>query len=128
MNEYKFTIPERLPSLNEFYSQAKGRKGNIIANKTKRDIEDRIMQYASIQIRQRALRQPVIIDYHWIESNRKRDLDNISFAKKFINDALVKSGILQGDGWRDIREIYDRFSVDKENPRVEVTIYELNNG
>ena len=33
---------------------------------------------------------PVTIDFHWIDRTMRRDLDNISFAKKFILDALVE--------------------------------------
>ena len=41
-----------------------------------------------------------------------RDRDNIAFAKKFINDALVACGVLPNDGWRNIHTMFDMFDVD----------------
>ena len=51
--------------------------------------------------------------------------DNIAFAKKFIQDALVKSRVLKNDGWNDIDGFSDDFRVDKKRPRVEVRIEEI---
>ena len=68
---------------------------------------------------------PVTIDYLWQEPNRRRDPSNISAGKKFIEDTLVKAGILRGDGWRDIWGFSDRFSIDKKRPGVHVTINDV---
>jgi Holliday junction resolvase RusA-like endonuclease len=62
------------------------------------------------------------MEYTWYEPNRKRDKDNIAFAKKFCQDALVKSGTLANDGWAEIDGFTDTFEVDKRRPRVEVKI------
>ena len=40
----------------------------------------------------------------------------------FIQDALVKAGVISNDGWQEIVSFEDRFGVDKVNPRVEVII------
>lgn len=57
------------------------------------------------------------------EPNKKRDLDNISgWAHKVVMDALVTSGILENDGWKQITGYTDCFYVDKENPRIEVIL------
>ena len=53
---------------------------------------------------------------------RRRDLDNVAFAKKFIQDSLVHAGVLVNDGWNQIEGFTDDFAVDPKNPRVEVTI------
>jgi hypothetical protein len=34
------------------------------------------------------------------EANRKRDVDNVESAKKYLMDSLVKCGVLQGDSQR----------------------------
>ena len=57
--------------------------------------------------------KPVIIDFTWIEGDKRRDLDNICYAKKFILDALVKQGVLVDDGQRFVVELSDKFSHDK---------------
>lgn len=39
-------------------------------------------------------------EFLWFEKNRRKDPDNIAVAVKFIFDALQKSGIIEGDGWK----------------------------
>lgn len=46
----------------------------------------------------------------------------MAFAKKFILDALVKAGILAGDGRKNVVGFSDEFHVDPGNPRVVITI------
>ena len=43
---------------------------------------------------------PCIVHMLFIEPNRRRDADNVESAKKFILDALVKSGVLLNDNPR----------------------------
>lgn len=69
--------------------------------------------------------KPVYIDFRWYEENTRRDKDNIAFAKKFILDALVELGILQGDGWKWMTGFSDSFFIDKDNPRIEIEITEV---
>ena len=70
--------------------------------------------------------RPVFIYYRFYEKNKRRDLDNISgFAHKVIQDALVKNGILENDGWANITGFDDNFFIDKEHPRIELTIHEV---
>ena len=47
-----------------------------------------------------------------------------SFARKVIQDALVKCGTLEDDGWDNVTGYLDRFEVDKENPRIVVEFIE----
>ena len=54
-----------------------------------------------------------------------KPLKGICFAKKFILDALVASGIIEADSWRCVTGFTDEFFVDKENPRIEVSIHEI---
>ena len=58
---------------------------------------------------------PVWIHFHWIEENRKRDLDNIASAKKFILDTMVNMGILKNDSWRYIAGFNDTFEHGDSN-------------
>lgn len=67
----------------------------------------------------------VRLSFRWYEPNKKRDLDNICFAKKFILDALVSNGVIESDGWRGVEGFTDRFFVDKDNPRIEIDIEEV---
>ena len=42
-----------------------------------------------------------------------------------ILDGLVVAGVIKNDGWGQIGEICHRFTVDKQDPRVEVKITEV---
>ena len=78
------------------------------------------------QLRGRTVSGPVKMRYRWYEKNQRRDLDNISsFGRKVIQDALVKTGVLVNDGWKDILGFSDAFFVDKDRPRIEVDIMEV---
>ena len=70
----------------------------------------------------------VELSFRWYEPNKKRDLDNICFAKKFILDALVSNGIIVADGWKGVVGFTDNFFVDAKNPRIEVEIKEAGEG
>ena len=70
-------------------------------------------------------RRPVAMRYLWVEKNKRRDKDNIAFAKKFIQDALVKEKVLENDGWAQIESWTDAFTVDAQCPRVEVELEEV---
>ena len=122
--EYKLTIPGTLPNLNDYIAaertnRHKGAKmkadsGNIVA--------------AAIRQRLKGVRidKPVFMEYTWIEPSRRRDKDNISsFGRKVIQDALVSTGVLKDDGWKHVVGFSDRFEVDRENPRIEVLIKEI---
>lgn len=52
---------------------------------------------------------PVFIRFTWYEATRKRDKDNVAFAKKFILDAMQKIGKLPNDNNRYISGFEDRF-------------------
>lgn len=77
---------------------------------------------------------PVWIDYLWVMPNARRDKSNVvAGGRKIIEDALGPQtkrnpqgmNILRGDGWNDIVGWTDRFDVDRENPRIEVSITEM---
>lgn len=83
----------RLPGLNEYINECRNNK--FAAAAMKRETENNIGWFIK---RLPVYTDPVIVHFVWIEKDRKRDLDNIAFAKKFIFDALVKFGKLAGDG------------------------------
>jgi len=114
------TIPGTLPGLNEYI--AAERANRYKAAGMKRDAEQLIGLCTRSQLRGVHFTAPVSMCYTWYEPNRKRDKDNIAFARKFIQDALVAAGVLQGDGWACIDGFTDTFEVDKSNPKIQVTI------
>lgn len=120
---YSLTIPGRLPGWND-YSDAE-RASWRKAARMKRDTQDMIGWCLRKHLPGVNIKRPVAITYVWYEPNRKRDKDNIAFAKKFIQDALVEAGVLANDGWRNIVRTSDSVAVDASNPRVEVWIEEV---
>ena len=120
--EIKFTIPGRLPGLNEYINAE--RRNKYIAAKMKKQAEE-LISWSLKTVKKVKFKNPVFIHYLWIEKDKRKDKDNIAFAKKFIQDALVKAKILENDGWKQIADFKDDFDVDKDNPRIEVTITEV---
>lgn len=65
--------------------------------------------------------KPVIGHFTWIEENKRRDLDNVCFAKKFILDALVEAEVLKDDNRRIVTNFTDSFKyADKSKVIVEL--------
>lgn len=119
----KLIVPGRLPGLNEYITAERSQK--YVGARMRKDAEKRIELVAKSQLRGVRFKGPVIMHYTWIEPNRKRDKDNIAFAKKFVQDALVHVGILRNDGWNHVENFTDDFSVDKKNPRIEIRFEEV---
>lgn len=120
-------IPGKLDNLNNYTKacRAQGKKGYLAGSQMKRKNENRIKKCIGEQFKGKQFKSPIRVNFRWYEPNKCRDLDNICFAKKFIFDALVKSGTIKGDGWKDVEGFTDEFFVDKENPRIEVEILEV---
>lgn len=123
MQQYRLVIHGRLPNLNEYINAE--RTNRYIAANMKKKTEERIAAEILTQLNGLQITEMVNMVYTWVEPNKKRDKDNIAFAKKFIQDALVKSGVLNNDGWREIDGFSDLFKVDPDNVGVKVDIVEV---
>lgn len=121
--EYKLIIPGRLSSLNQYIDHE--RTNRYKAASLKRENEDWIIAAVKRCLRGVKIKEPVEMNYLWVVPNKRTDRDNVAFAKKFVQDALVKSGVLKDDGWDYVVGFSDRFEVDKKNPRIEVLIKEI---
>lgn len=118
---YCFTIQGKLDGMNK-YTEA-NRSNPYKGSRMKRDNQQVVMWAIKQQLKDLQIKEPVRIHYRFYEPNKRRDLDNISsFAHKVIQDALVKCGVLQNDGWKEIVGYTDQFYQDKENPRIEVIL------
>lgn len=60
----------------------------------------------------------------WYEPNSRRDNDNVAFAVKFIQDALVENGVFDDDNRKHIEGLAHRISTDQQNPRIVIHILE----
>lgn len=107
-------IPIKFLSFNGYVDLC--RRNKYQSAKYKRNIEDEIGYYIH---RLPRFDNPVVIHFHWIEENRRRDLDNICFAKKFILDALVKYKKLRDDNRKCVTAFTDSFGY---GPKTKVII------
>lgn len=96
-------------SFNDYVNMC--RRNRYQSAKYKKDIEDEVGLYIGDLPR---FEKPVKIHFHWIEANKRRDLDNICFAKKFILDALVKFGKLRDDNRKCVTAFTDTFGYGEE--------------
>lgn len=121
----RLEIPCRLPGYNElakgvWRQRAKLKKDNLA--------------FVRWQIRKQKIQvvdHPVFVVLHFVEANRRRDLDNISGgARKIIMDAfqpekkggrILFEGVIPDDGWRWVVGYLELYYIEKA-PRVIVDL------
>ena len=102
-------IPMKLPSLNDYIYKC--RTNRNMGNKMKQDIEKYIIYFIH---KIPKFNRPIKIKFIWVEGNKRRDYDNIAFAKKFILDAMQKAGKLKNDNRKWVVGFTDEFEYGKE--------------
>lgn len=118
MTNFSFEIPFRLPSLNEYIDKC--RNNRYGGAKYKKEIEDSIIR----ALPKCRIDCPVFFDFIWHEQTKRRDKDNVAFAKKFICDSMQKSGMLPNDNNHFVMGFSDRF-VYGEGDKVKVIVKEM---
>lgn len=69
---------------------------------------------------------PIIIHYEFYEPNMKRDHDNVfAMTSKTVQDALQECRVIDNDGWKNVLNFTHEWHIDKKNPRIEVSIEEI---
>ncbi len=125
--DYRLTIPGRLQGLNEYTEAC--RTNPRAGNRMKREAQEMVTWHILAQLHRKRIDKPVFLLFTFYEQDRRRDRDNVSsFARKVIQDALVKAGTIQDDGWDQVTGYLDRFKVDKNNPRIVVEFIEQEEG
>ena len=123
LQDYSLTIKGRLPGLNEYTDAC--RSNPRAGSRMKQQAQELVMWHILSQIRGKRFTKPVFLLFTFYEQDRRRDRDNVSsFARKVIQDALVECENLRDDGWDYVAGHYDRFAVDKNNPRIVVEFIE----
>lgn len=109
-------IEAQLPSLNEYQYACRSHWSN--GKEFKKNVEELIGYYIRISVKKKYLRKvekPCEIFIEWHEGTKKRDVDNIQSAQKFILDALQHCGILKNDSRKYVKQIHHRVFDDKKD-------------
>src|SRR5258708_1814548 len=118
----KIVLEGELPDLNQYIkSVANNRYGG---GKVKREATESIAWKVK-KYRNHKLKTPFFIEFHWYCKNKKKDKDNIAFAKKFILDGLQMGEIIPQDTWNVIDGFSDHFYIDNKKPRIVIIIKKI---
>ena len=115
---YKCEIPYKFPSLNDYTYACRSnwKAGQSMKKKVQKAIAPYIQQIP-------VCTKPIKIHFLWVEENKRRDYDNVAFAKKFILDALQENGKLENDNRKWVKGFSDDFTYGEE-AKVIITITE----
>lgn len=124
MRKIKFVIKGKLDGLNEYIRACRANryKGAEMVKKNERLVMAYILQAVNFGEVYEVKNYPIKLNINWYEQDNRRDIDNITFATKFIQDSLVRTGILEDDSRKYINQVNHTVFTDKENPRIEVEI------
>lgn len=115
-----FVVSSTLPALNEYINKERGSKMGAaqIKKKVTTNIRWEILS-------QKVKRVDDLIDLKlfWIQPNNKKDPDNVFFGIKFILDAMVAAGVIEQDGRKNIRNIFNHIETQKGKTQVIVEIH-----
>ena len=115
-----FVFPGEMTSLNDYISVE--RTNRFMAASVKKAETEGIALLARNAAPIPDDAYPVSVYFKWYVKDRRKDPDNIAYAKKFILDGLQDAGIITNDSFKCISHFSDDFFVDKLEPRVEVEI------
>lgn len=126
----KFLFPWRVPSMNELVFM-KGTGGKIswllTPGKTKRNASqfnmyNQLKQDWSRKICSHVTKvgfntcKEAYFHYLLVEPNVKRDPSNIAAAAaKFIEDGLIKAGVIENDGWKQVLGLMPYWILDRDS-------------
>lgn len=115
---YKFTLYDSLPNLNQ--TLAKALANRYTYGKTKKKIDANIAWEIKVQLPGVRITSRMSVVIHWYVKDRRKDPDNVYSAVKYILDGAQKSGIISGDGFKNVADILNQVEVDKQRPRAEI--------
>lgn len=113
----------RLPSLNEYINKLNGNR--YTANNFKQATEQELVWTIKASD-MKPIDKPCIVYVIYHEPDKRRDVDNIYSANKFILDALRKAGIIKNDSQKYVKDVIDTYIVDGK-AQVDIVIEEYQN-
>jgi len=111
----------KLPSFNEYQYACRShwRKGAKFKEEVESDIIAQLLPHRFVRYQKK-----VRLHYLWVETSARRDNDNIVSAQKFVQDALIKVGILRGDGQKWLA-VSQHEVIKGDKAKVVITFEEL---
>lgn len=89
----------------------------------KKDETERVWAECKVQ-GLKPMKGKVFIKYFWY-TPRRLDPDNIRFASKYINDGLVRAGVIKDDSLKYIAGLADEFIVDTaDQVTIDISTYD----
>lgn len=117
---YELVINQQLPSYNEYVDANRSHwsKGAKFKKTIDTQIGYEILRAKAVK-KLAPFSDPCVIYIEWHEKTKKRDVDNIQSAQKFILDALQIMKIIPNDSRRYIKQINHKI-VDDDRDYVKV--------
>ena len=103
-------VDGKFPNLNDIIGAARNSRFGSASMKKK---WTRIFEKASRK-QLGPIKYPVHLECVWIEGDRRRDLDNVSAAIKFVLDGMVEAGILVDDSQKWVKSISHTIQTSKD--------------
>ena len=108
--QYKFT------ALNKYTNVSRGNKYKSSSIK-KRETEIARLHFLNSP----PIKTPCRLKFTWIMTNKRMDLDNRSFSRKFILDGMVKANVIPDDSLKYVIGFQDEYELGaQDGVRIEV--------
>lgn len=111
-------VPGSLPGMNKMIGAAHSKSYHVYSN-----MKRKYTELVAACCKEQAIgpyTAPIKLRIQWIEPNKRRDLDNIAAAKKFILDGLVMAGVIPNDGWKHVLGWEESFEIGEPMVRIEI--------
>lgn len=119
----KFVIKGNLESWNQIIAASKSHWSKYASYKHKNTFN--VALIIKSQKLKPVKKYPIKLNFLWFVKDRRTDPDNLSSGgRKVIMDSLKVAQIIIDDGFKYIAGFTDEFYLDKNNPRIEVSIEE----
>ena len=119
----RFIVKVKMPNLNEYINIERTNRYGAAGQKKK------ATNSVAIELRSQSKKNKLNglydLEIYWITPNNRQDPDNIYFKTKFILDGFVISGLLPGDGRKNIRHIDHRIRTIKGKEMVVIRLIEV---
>jgi hypothetical protein len=106
----EFFIHKEFIGLNDYTEKNRTHKyaGSTAKKRETNDVAMMLMHKPKVE------QYPIKIEFIWLINNRAKDLDNVTFAKKYILDGMVKARILKSDNLTKIIAFEDKAIIVKK--------------